>query len=126
MTRVTEQQVLEQLKTICLPLPDTIEKVTYGHPGFATKKGIYAVLEEYSGELSLCVKVGLATQGIFLNDARFYLTPYIGNRGWISLKIHAAPLDWEEIAELVSGSHQLINAGSPKKAAKKRKAAAKK
>jgi predicted DNA-binding protein (MmcQ/YjbR family) len=106
--KATEQQVLERLRKICTALPGTEEKLSHGHPTFATKKGIYAVLEEYRGELSICVKVGLEMQSAFLDDTRYYLTPYIGKHGWVSLKVHAAPLDWEEIAGLLAGSHQLV------------------
>ncbi len=108
MKGVTEQQVLERMRGICLALPGTQEVITHGHPAFSNSKGIYAVLEEYRGELSICVKVGREVQGIFLEDRRFYRTPYIGNQGWVSLKVHAAPLDWEEIGELLSGSYQLV------------------
>jgi predicted DNA-binding protein (MmcQ/YjbR family) len=107
--KVTEQQVLARIRKICMPLEGTEEKLSHGHPTFATSKGIYAVLEEYRGELSICVKVGLEVQGVFLEDPRYYLTPYIGKLGWVSLKVHAAPLDWKEIAGLLAASHQLVN-----------------
>ena len=96
------------MRKICLALPGTVEKMSHGHPSFATAKGIYAVLEEYRGDLSLCVKVGLEVQGVFLEDPRYYLTPYTGRLGWISLKVHAAPLNWKEISELLTGSHGLL------------------
>jgi predicted DNA-binding protein (MmcQ/YjbR family) len=107
--KATEQQVLEKMRKVCLILPGTEEKISHGHPAFATSKGIYAVLEEYRGELSICVKVGLEVQSVFLEDSRFYLTPYTGRLGWISLKVHAAALDWKEIGGLLAGSHQLIS-----------------
>jgi predicted DNA-binding protein (MmcQ/YjbR family) len=103
---MTEVQVLERMRKICMPLAGTEEKVSHGHPAFATGKGIYAVLEEYRGELSICIKVGKEMQGVFLTDPRFYKTPYIGNRGWVSLKVHAAPLDWKEMGELLVGSYR--------------------
>ena len=90
-------------------LDGTEEKLSHGHPTFATKKGTYAVLEEYRGKLSICVKVGLEVQGVFLEDSRYYLTPYIGKLGWVSLKVHAAALDWKEIGGLLSGSHGLVS-----------------
>lgn len=98
-----------------MTLDGTEEKLSHGHPTFATKKGTYAVLEEYRGELSICVKVGLEVQGVFLEDSRYYLTPYIGRLGWVSLKVHAAPLDWKEIGELLRGSHRLTGAPAKKK-----------
>jgi hypothetical protein len=96
------------VRGICVALPGSIEKVSHGHPAFATKKGLYAVLETYGGDLSLCVWVGLEAQGLFLNDPRFYLTPYIGKKGWVSLKVHAAPLKRKEIAGLLAGSHSRV------------------
>ena len=112
--KATEQQVLARMRKICLGLDGTEERVSHGHPTFATRKGIYAVLEEYRGELSICVKVGLDVQGVFLEDPRFYLTPYTGRLGWVSLKVHAAALDWKEIAGLLAGSHQLVSASAKK------------
>jgi hypothetical protein len=29
---------------------------------------------------------------------------------WLSLKVYAAPLDWNEIDELLKSSHRLVNA----------------
>ncbi len=93
------------MRAICAALPGSIEQVSHGHPAFSNGKRIYAVLEEYRGELSLCVKAGLDVQGVFLKDARFYPTPFIGKQGWVSLRIHAAPIDWREVAGLLEGSH---------------------
>jgi len=114
--KATEHQVLARMQKICLALPGTEEKLSHGHPTFSTKKGIYAVLEEYRGELSICVSVGLEVQGAFLQDQRFYLTPYSGKYGWVSLRVHAAPLNWQEIGELLAGSYQLVNAPKPPRA----------
>lgn len=106
--KTTEKQVIERLRQICAVLPESREIVTHGHPAFSNNKGIFLVLENYRGDLSLCVNVGLEAQGIFLKDKRFYRTPYIGHRGWVSLRLRAAAINWEEIDELVRGSHQLV------------------
>jgi len=107
--KATEQQILARMQKICMALAGTEEMISHGHPSFRTAKGIYAVLEEYRGELSLCVRVGLEVQSAFLEDPRYYMTPYIGKHGWVSLKVHAAPLDWKEISELLAGSYLLVN-----------------
>jgi predicted DNA-binding protein (MmcQ/YjbR family) len=108
LSAITQAQVLETIRGICLALPGTVETVSHGHPAFATKKGIYAVLEVYSGELSLCVCVGKEMQGVFLKDPRFYRTPYIGHKGWVSLKVNAASLKRKEIPGLLAGSHARV------------------
>jgi hypothetical protein len=42
-------------------------------------------------------------------DPRFFLTPYAGKHGWVTLRVHAAPLNWEEIRGLVEGSSHLVS-----------------
>jgi predicted DNA-binding protein (MmcQ/YjbR family) len=102
-----EQKILAKLRELCLALPKTSETITFGHPTFQVGTKTFAVLETYKGELSICVKVGKAMQSIFLEDPRFYRTPYVGQHGWVSLRAKSK-LNWKEIAELVRGSHELV------------------
>jgi predicted DNA-binding protein (MmcQ/YjbR family) len=104
----TEREILEKLRKVCLALPGSEECVSFGHPAFRMRGKIFAVLEEYKDELGICVKVGKELQGIFLNDPRFFRTPYIGKHGWVTLRIHAARLNWTEVADLVKGSSSLV------------------
>ena len=110
MSRSSESQILGHLREICLALPGTEEVISYGQPAFKAFGRVYTVLEEYNRELSLCVKVGKDLQDVFLKDPRFYRTPYIGQNGWVLLKVYAAPLNWTEVRDLVGGSYQLIAA----------------
>jgi predicted DNA-binding protein (MmcQ/YjbR family) len=84
---------------------------------------MFCVLDEYRGGTAIAVKVGIAAQGIFLEDPRFYRTPYIGKHGWISLRADstgpAAEIDWEEVEELIKGSYELA-ARAPKRQPVKR------
>lgn len=121
MAPVTEEQVLPRMRTICAKLPGTEEVVTYGHPGFKAAGRLYAVLEEYKKKLSLCVKVGVEGQDLFLKDPRYYLTPYIGKQGWISLDVNAAPLDWTEVRELIVGSYKIVTKERARRATSTRK-----
>ena len=43
----------------------------------------------------------------FSGRPRFYRTPYVGQHGWVSLRA-TTRLNWEEIAELVRGSYELV------------------
>ena len=108
---VAEEEVLRSMREICLALPEARETTTFGHPTFQVKGKTFVVLEEYKGELSICVAVGKLTQDLFLQDPRFYRTPYIGHRGWVSLKVHSAPLNWREIKELATGSCEIVRQG---------------
>ncbi len=106
---ISEAEILKKLRKVCLGLPGAEETVTFGHPTFKLRGGkIFAVLEEYKGELGICVNVGKLLQGIFLDDPRFFRTPYIGQHGWVTLRVYAARLNWKEIRELVKGSYLLV------------------
>jgi predicted DNA-binding protein (MmcQ/YjbR family) len=112
---VSEAEILKKLRKVCLRLPDAEETVSFGHPTFRVRKKTFAVLEEYKGELGICVNVGKLLQGIFLDDSRFFRTPYIGKHGWVTLRVYAARLNWNEVRELVKGSYLLAGPKPPKK-----------
>jgi predicted DNA-binding protein (MmcQ/YjbR family) len=105
---LSEDAILRRLRKICLRLPAASEGLSFGHPTFRVAKIIFAVLEKYKGELGICLKVGKLLQGVFLNDPRFFRTPYIGKHGWVTLRAYAAPLNWNEIRELVKCSYDLV------------------
>jgi len=118
---LSEAQILERMRKICGALPGAVETVTFGHPTFRVAGKMFAVLEEYKGELGICVKVEKELQGIFLDDSRFFRTPYVGKHGWVTLKVYAARLNWTEIKALLRGSYRLVSAKNPKSNEPKRR-----
>ena len=112
--------LLARIRSICARLPGTRETVSFGHPTFQTAAGkTFAVLETYKSELGLAIKVERALQTVFLKDSRFYLTPYIGKHGWVTLRMNIK-LDWKEIRGILKGSYGLV-IGETKRAPVKRK-----
>jgi predicted DNA-binding protein (MmcQ/YjbR family) len=105
---ITEAEVLKKLRKVCLSLPEATETVTWRHPTFQVDGKTFSVLEEYKGELGVCVKVEKELQDIFLKDNRFFRTPYIGKQGWVTLRVHSAKLNWKEIRDLLAGSYRLV------------------
>src|SRR5271167_1997821 len=112
---LTEAQLLQRLRQICLVLEGAEETVTFGHPTFRVKGKTFCVLEEYKGELGICVKVEQELQGLFLDDPRYFRTPYIGKHGWVTLRVYAARLKWGEVKHLVKGSYLLVRPKAVKK-----------
>jgi predicted DNA-binding protein (MmcQ/YjbR family) len=112
---LTEKEILARLRKICLALGGAEEAVTFGHPTFRVNGKTFCVLEEYKGELGICVKVEKELQGIFLDDPRFFRTPYVGKHGWVTLRVYAARLNWSEVNDLVKGSYLLMRPTSAKK-----------
>src|SRR5512138_795985 len=103
---MTMQEVLVKLRPICLGLASTDETVTFGNPTFRVRQRMFAVLEIYQGQLCLVVKVGKESLGVFLSDARFFRAPYLGQHGWVSLRLAQQKINWDEITELVKGSYE--------------------
>jgi len=118
---LSEDAILRKLREVCLRLPAATEGITFGHPIFRVEKKMFAVLEEYKGELGICLKVGTLLQGVFLDDPRFFRTPYIGKHGWVTLRVYAAPLNWSEIRELVKGSYDLVASAKSRPRVKKKR-----
>ena len=100
--------VLERVRALCLALPEATETRTFGNPAFQITGKSFCVLETYRGEYSISVKVGKGAQSRFLSDQRFYRTPYVGRYGWVSLRVDAAPLNWNEVQDLICGSYNQI------------------
>jgi predicted DNA-binding protein (MmcQ/YjbR family) len=100
--------MLTRLRKICGKLPDATETVTFGHPTFQVNGKTFAVFEQYKGELGLALKVEKELQAVFLKDPRFYLTPYIGKHGWVTLRMEGEGVDWREVREMVKGSYGLV------------------
>jgi len=101
--------LLMRLRKICSQFPDATETVSFGHPTFQVRGKTFAVFEQYKGELGLALKVEKELQQIFLKDPRFYMTPYIGKHGWVTLRMDAKPLDWKEVGEMIRGSYRLVS-----------------
>jgi predicted DNA-binding protein (MmcQ/YjbR family) len=116
---LTEVAILKRLRRICLAFPGATETRTFGHPTFQIERKTFAVLETYKGEQGVCFKVGNLLQDVFLKDLRFFRTPYIGKHGWVTLRVHAAPINWAEVRELAKGSYQLVGPGKARHPARK-------
>lgn len=109
--RLGPTEALARLREICLVFPGATETVTFGNPTFQVHQKTFCVLEEYRGELSVSFKVGKPDQPLFLKDPRFFRTPYVGQHGWVSLRINAAPVHWPEVRSLAETSYRSVSAG---------------
>ena len=99
-----ESAFLKRLRAVCLALPEAEETVTWGHPTFRAGRKTFAVYETYKGIPSLAIYAGPAAQPALLDDPRFYKTPYIGHKGWVSLDTRH-PVRWAEVRALVEQSY---------------------
>jgi predicted DNA-binding protein (MmcQ/YjbR family) len=99
---------LARLRELCLALPETTEVSKWGHPNFLVGKKTFAVYEKYKGEWAICFKTEPALQlELVTADPRFYVTPYIGKQGWVSMKVEAG-VKWPELKRFLRHSYELV------------------
>jgi predicted DNA-binding protein (MmcQ/YjbR family) len=100
--------VLRQLRTICLELPGASETTTFGHPAFQVAGRPFAVLERYRERLCIVFKAEmLHQQALVEDDTRFWVAPYVGRQGWVSM-LADVKLDWREVRKLIVESQRLV------------------
>ena len=90
--------VLTKLRDICLALPGTAEVTKWGHASF----------EKYKGEWAICFKAELEQQRFLVDaDPRFYVSPYVGKHGWVSMKVEPQ-VRWPDVRRFVKDSYALV------------------
>jgi hypothetical protein len=114
-----EDRRLIRLTKICLALPESTRRCSGQHAGFYVRsRSCGFFLKDQNAEciVSIAAKVipGDNTALVAASPARFCLPAYVGSRGWVALRLDAGEIDWDEVAELVTGSYRLI---APKKLA---------
>lgn len=81
------QALLEQLRKICLDLPEVTEASSFGSPVFKAGKKSFCQFSTWNGIPAALFWVGVDRQGAFTMDKRFDIPPYIGHNGWIRLRL---------------------------------------
>jgi predicted DNA-binding protein (MmcQ/YjbR family) len=104
---------LDRLTGICLALPEATREIQGQHAIFRVRKKVFAYyLNDHHGDgiISIACKSlpGDNARLAAAQPSRFYLPAYIGPRGWVALRLDVGRVDWNEVAELVSGSYRLI------------------
>ena len=103
------RRYLERFRKIALALPEVAETESFGHPWFragGVSGKVISVFGREEGHWCVTFKASKPEQSIFLEDPRFFKTPYVGQHGWVSLRLDPAKPNWEEVAELLKMSYR--------------------
>ena len=101
----------ERLRKISLALPEAVEVETWGDPTYRVRSKIFAMEKGAGTEVWMKGAPGVQEALIKSDPERFFVPPYVGNRGWIGARLEAIE-DWDELAGLVEDSYRLV---APKK-----------
>ncbi|MFI6601639.1 MmcQ/YjbR family DNA-binding protein [Nonomuraea sp. NPDC050536] len=103
---------LEELRRICLALPETTERLSHGEPTwFVRGKKTFVMYADHHHDDRLgfwCAAPPGAQQELVGEDPeRFFRPPYVGHRGWLGVYLDVEA-DWDEIAEIVTDAYRVI------------------
>lgn len=105
------------LRSICLALPDVVEKVSHGEVAFFVQltpkstKQFAAVDDHHHGGQYLSfwcpAPAGGQEELIAANPEQYFRPPYVGHRGWVGVRLDNSP-DWAEVTEIVSDAYRCV------------------
>jgi predicted DNA-binding protein (MmcQ/YjbR family) len=99
------QEIVGQLRRVCLALPEVTETTQFGQPAWKAGKKTFAVAHRYRGRLELQFWVGAEVQAQLTLDERYRVPQYIGHNGWISLDAEDGVMSGE-LEQLAVGSYR--------------------
>jgi hypothetical protein len=108
-------EVLEQIRRICLALPEATEGGGVGNPTFRVREKIFVMQHGMDGRPSLWCKALPGVQGALVHaePERYFVPPYVGHHGWVGLWLDVE-IDWDRLADLAEEGYRLT---APKKLA---------
>ncbi|HKF74336.1 MAG TPA: MmcQ/YjbR family DNA-binding protein [Stellaceae bacterium] len=109
---------LDRLREICLALPEAEERETWECPTFRVRDKIYAMyVEDEDDRPAFWAKAppGNQTHLVEADPDRFFVPPYVGNKGWIGMLLDRR-VTWREVAIVVERSYLMT---APKTLAKR-------
>ena len=103
---------VDQLRAICLALPEATEKIAWGEPTWRVRGKLFAQLDDHhhgGDHLAVWLPAPLGEQEamIFTDPVRFFRPPYVGPRGWVGVRIDRRP-SWTQVASLVERAYRLV------------------
>jgi hypothetical protein len=104
----SDSEMLDELRAICLSMPEANETGGVGNPSFKVRGKIFAMRHQHDGRWSMWCKASLGVQEVLVeaDPTRFFVPPYVGHHGWIGVYLDVV-LDWDEIADLVEDSYRM-------------------
>ena len=103
---------VDRLRAICLALPEATEKLAWGEPTWRVRGKLFAQLDDHhhgADHLAVWLPAPLGEQEamIFMDPARFFRPPYVGQRGWVGVRLDGK-VDWKVVAGLVRQAYREV------------------
>jgi hypothetical protein len=110
VARAERERIFEQLRRLCLALPETNERLSHGQPTFFVrdKRPFVMVLDNHHGDgrfaMWCAAQDGLQEMLVEADPQRFFRPPYVGHRGWLGVRLDRG-VHWDELAGIVEDAY---------------------
>ena len=103
-----DDPVVERLRALCAPFPESVEIEAWGRPTFRAGKKIFAVAGATMDRAhTLVFKPDPEEHPALLELPQIFVPPYFGASGWLALELDH-DTDWAFAAELLDASHRQV------------------
>lgn len=106
-------EALEQVRAICMALPEMVERPSHGMPAFFVrgKKTVTMFLDDHHGDGRLAIwcpaPPGVQEDMVRLEPERFFRPPYVGPSGWLGVRLDV-DVDWAEVDGIVRDAYRKV------------------
>jgi hypothetical protein len=107
------ERALEQVRRICLALPEVSERLSHGSPAFFIrgKKTLTMFVDDHHGDGILGIWCpafpGVQQELVQQEPDRFFRPPYVGPSGWIGVRLDR-DVDWDEVRSIIVDSYRKV------------------
>ena len=104
--RIDSRPVVQRLRRLCLALPETSERSSWGHPNFRAGTKTFAAFEVIKGRPSIAFRLPAADVDELLGATGCFLTPY-GRGLWVSFWADGR-INWTMVERLLDRSYRTV------------------
>lgn len=93
-----------------MALPEVTEKVSHGEPTWIAGKTFVMYADNHHDDrvaFWCAAPAGAQEALVAARPEQFFRPPYVGGRGWLGVWLDV-PLDWVEIAEIVTEAYRYV------------------
>lgn len=105
---------VEQLRKLCLALPEAHEVETWSEPTFRVNNKIFAMYaaaanHHGAGREAVWCKAKPVTQDLLLHaePRRYFKPPYVGSKGWVGIWLDGKSVDWDALEGLLLDAYRM-------------------
>jgi hypothetical protein len=102
---------LEQLRALCMALPEVTEKLSHGEPTWFVRKSFVMFADHHHDDrlaFWCAAPPGAQEELVAAEPGRFFRPPYVGGRGWLGVYLDVPDVDWTEIEEIVTDAYRQV------------------